>query len=72
MKTGTSHELMSIGQLVTELKHIIEPLKRQATEKEEELSHIVSEAVTASTKWDTETDEITATLRKARDEHVCM
>lgn len=62
---------MSIGQLVTELKHIIEPLKKQATEKEGQLSYIVTEAVGMSTKWDTDTSDIIAVLRKARDDQVC-
>ena len=67
---GTSHDLMALIEIVSELKGYLEPSKQKAEERIDELSAIVRETTQTLSEWDSHTEQSVSELHRARDEQV--
>ena len=70
--TGGSHTLISLRELVTEVKNSLEPLKRIAEDKLDEFSAIVKEATITASQWDEDTKRGVRFIHQTRDTQVNM
>ena len=67
---GTSHDLMALIEIESELKKHLEPSKQKAEERIDELSAIVRETTQTLSEWDSHTEQSVSELHRARDEQV--
>ena len=70
--TGTAHSLLSLRELVTEVKNSLGPLKGIAEDKFDEFSAVVKEATITASKWDEETKRGVRFIHQIRDTQVNM
>ena len=68
--TGTGHSLLSLRELVTEVKNSLEPLKRIAEDKFDEFSAVVKEATITASQWDEDTKRGVRFIHQIRDTQV--
>ena len=67
---GTSHDLMALIEIESELKGHLEPSKQNAEERIDELSVIVRETTQTLSEWGSHTEQSVSELHRARDEQV--
>ena len=72
MLKGLGHNLISLEDLVAELSKETTGLREKAQQKYEELSSMLKQITMDVADFDTETEEIIAEIRKARDEQVWL
>ena len=68
--TGTPHDLMMIGLLVSKLADTVNEKKVWIYDKEEHLLEMSKQLTAIISDWDTETQQMIEKLHKARDEQV--
>ena len=67
-----SHDYMPLNALVTDLKSILDPLRKEAKDKNSRVSELVKSTSVILSVWDSETEEMITNLHKTRDEQVSL
>ena len=70
VNTGIAHSLLSLRELVTEVKNSLEPLKRIAEDKFDEYSAVVKEVTITASQWDEDTKRGVRFIHQIRDTQV--
>ena len=61
---------MPLHALVNDLKSILEPLRKEAKDKDSRVSELVKSTSVILSVWDSETEEMITNLHKTRDQQV--